>query len=1018
MAKNNLVFPGLRLMLALALLLLVSLPSASGHATPPPVPACNPFKDDGTVKSTRECECSQLKTDANYCLDPTEYLQLKVSQNVGAALLSGVEKFTGLLWFLDRLAVNFAQFALSGTVWTQIREALLGLLASILGGSGGVLDLIIRGPNGLFYLALILAGIIMIVPFAVFGQRPVKIERVFLWGVFIIALFIGSTQGFDLIGALEQLRVNLMETVLSGDTVDLSALVGAPMRATATEATTVDEANPLALPGAFADAYFPGVDSLDTWRFRVRVPTPLNNILDVVFPGILYQEEALKAASNQAMGGVLLALLSLLPAAILYLTGAVLMLLTAASLVLIIFFVAAIPLGFFEFGATILGGIARQYMGIVLLSLFTAIFIRILAGLGVGIFGNDFSLSGMVVYAGGLGLVFVALQAALRQAWKALDGSAGMVQNAFTPVFASAGNLPYTSGPMSGAVENGQNTLNSAVQTASMLAMGAATGGGSLLAAVPGFLAGGGSAPASPVTPPDLGGFGTPASAPLDPAAVRGARLVSEPAPGAIPPPSSAPATSPPPATSASSPTPHVHDRQPPVNPPGTRPFAPAHDPAYVTPDLQGLKDAEHAYFDAGDQVAARRLLAQGLGSNALADAMLEVYRTEGRPGAEKVRQVVEQAQDTATHHPALPLTNGAFTPAYLRALHDTLRQAGLMDLPMFEELAQASARRVTPVEELPPDERADLLAYAVAAPDDPLMLVEDAAAQYRLHDLAEKMEWEADKLKALFTHYDRALRAAKRAGQPLPTTLAQRLQADPAFAQDSDATRQEATRLAALVAEKAWIQLPAEKPPASAQTPAPSPGPVSQPVAPASMPVVPPAVASAPPSPASDETPASPQPMPQAGAGRFYVPGDPVSDEEAPAPVVPPAIAVPVPSDPALAETPVAPVPNAPVTPGLESNPVDLASDGETVPAEESGETELLWELLATDLAPEPDPTPVPPSFPSPTSPSSNASSPAPLVTPLPVAPVAAPRAPETPSPAPSPVPPPPSSQAKPSHE
>ena len=372
-------------------------PRAQAAALPDTGPGeCNPFNADGTVKSSRDCVCSDRPTDANYCLDPTEYLQLKVSQNVGAALLSGMEKFTGLLWFVERLAVNFAQFALSGTLWTQIREAILGMLASILGGSGGVLDVIIRGPNGLFYLALVLAGIIMIVQFAVFVQRPVKVERVFLWGVFIIALFIGSTQGFDMIGALEQLRVNLMQTVLSGETVDLSSLVGAPMRATAAEAVTVEEAKPLALPLAFTATYFPGVENLEVWQFRVRVPTPLNNIIDVVFPGNLFQEGALTTASSQAVGGLLLALLTLVPAAVLFLAGLILMLLTAASLVLIIFFVAALPLGFFEFGATILGGITRQYMGIVLLSLFTAIFIRILAGLGVGIFGNDFSLSGMV----------------------------------------------------------------------------------------------------------------------------------------------------------------------------------------------------------------------------------------------------------------------------------------------------------------------------------------------------------------------------------------------------------------------------------------------------------------------------------------------------------------------------------------------------------------------------------------------------------------------------------------------
>ncbi len=777
--------------LLLLVFLLIGLARPVQAAPSYQVEECNPFNPDGTIQSSDNVD--QL----NYCMPATEYLRVSLGQMLAIALFSGAEKFAGLLWFLEKAAVVLANYALEGQLWTQIRESILTLLANIMGGSGGVLDLIIRGPNGLFYLALILAGLILILPFAVFGQRPVKLERVFLWGVFIIALFVSSTQGFDLIGALENLRVALMQTILTGETVELSDLVAAPMSASSTEATTFVDTTPLALPEAFDDQYFPDPAEADGWHFRVLVASALNNLIDVVFPANLIEEETLQDMGVQAIAGIILALLTLVPAFVLLLVAVILMLLTAASLVLILFFVAAIPLGFFEFGATILGNIAKQYGGIVVISLFAAIFVRILAALGVGIFGSDFGIGGMIIYIAGLGLVIIALQAGVKQAWKALDGSLGLMQTAFV----SVGSLTFTSGPLKGTVDTASTSLNSAVSTAAALGMGALTGGSSLLATAFGGILAAGYLPGNSANGSNPQTGNSPNAPPSDLQTLAPAfTTAATQATFGTPTPAKTPSQTP------SSPNPaQTHAKDTPIQPPGT--LTP--NGTYITPDLTVLEQAERAYFDAGDEIATRHHLAQGLGSAALAEAVLDAYRSEGKTGAAEMYKAIQLTQETAARN-GLPVMDGHLTQQFIADLRAALLATGLnLDDPLTAHLAQATLRQLSPADTL--SDGVELLAYSVTEPDDPLVLVTDTAAQFRLHDLAEKLEWDAGKLKRLFEQYRLALQEANRKGLSVQETLTSRLQTDPVFAQEREHTRNEAARLAVLIGGQAWVQLPIE---------------------------------------------------------------------------------------------------------------------------------------------------------------------------------------------------------------
>ena len=252
----------------------------------------------------------------------TEYLAATLGQMVQKAFFSLADNLAGLFWLLARWAAMLAEFALKGEVWTLIRETILGLLESIMGGSGGVLDQIVRGADGLLYLALVVAGIVLIIPFAALsGQSPVKIERVLIWAVFLVALFIAGTQGFDLINTVEELRVGFMQTIIDTESLQLADLVAAPMGATTAETLTIPEDDALALPASYQDEYFPDIENAAPWRFRVLVIASNTNLLEVVTAGELMQEDEMQERAVAAVAGVIRAGMSLIPAYVLLLVA-------------------------------------------------------------------------------------------------------------------------------------------------------------------------------------------------------------------------------------------------------------------------------------------------------------------------------------------------------------------------------------------------------------------------------------------------------------------------------------------------------------------------------------------------------------------------------------------------------------------------------------------------------------------------------------------------------------------------
>ncbi len=786
-----------------ALVLLVSVSQVFAQS-----PDCEPFNDDGTAKNSSECPCDYINPGRkSYCMSGGDYLAATLGQMAQEWLIAGARKLTGIFWLMDRWAAMLADFALKGDVWLQIRDAILESLQSIMGGSGGVLDQLVRGRNGMLYTALMVAGLVLILPFAVLsGQSPVKLERVIIWGVFMVALFISGTQGFDMIHAVEDLRLRMMDTIIGGDTTKLSELVSVPMMAHPKDALSIEDDDPLILPKAYATQYFPEISEAETYRFRVLLMAFGVSALDMILPGELMTTDAQTELTVMATVGTIRAGMTLVAAYVLLLVAIIMMMLSAASLVLIIFFIAALPLGFFEFGATLLGSLARQYLGIVTVSLFASVFVRIMSELGSAVFtGDDFSLAGMVVYMGGLGIVIIALHAGVKNAWKALSGSSGILQSSFASVGALTGSDQLPGVP-------GKSALNTAVTTAAAVGMGALTGGASVaLMAGAGNLLGGSktgrsAAVVAASTRPDSNAAQAFAAGALSDGSLpmmAGNLVASQQRRGKGKDKYNQQEMKR--GTTASQIALADQDRLR---------LAPQwrgarNDGAYLTPDVSALDRAEQAFFDDGDRELAEAELAQAFGDMKLAARVLSSYENGGREAAEQIRDIVERTQSIASEHDELIDPDGKLDDGYRAERDRSIRsiRGNTIDQDLRMDISNASIRRALAVGDLEDQAQIRILASAVLDPENPAVQVGDTAAQYKLHDLAAGQGWDTEQLTALF---DTERKAPDGSDWDRSAYIAEQLQTIKAFEGTPQRDLAEASRLAEMVADTTYVQVPA----------------------------------------------------------------------------------------------------------------------------------------------------------------------------------------------------------------
>jgi hypothetical protein len=315
----------------------------------------------------------------------------------------------------------------------------------------------------LMYIALSLSGIVMIIPLVSAGtDRLVRPERVIIWGILLTALFISGAAGYDLVGMIEDLRVSVIRQMMGNEdtTSSVENLLLTPMKATDAE-KDLDLANLTELPAAFVTSYFPAIE-----REEVTVRLAESS---VVFSGILNTDVETSASdiarTSGAMQALLYSLIELAAAAVILGFSLAFIFLGIAALILILFLMAALPLGFFEFGNIILTKIVERYVQIVTLSMVLALFMRVSGGLMAALPQAE-STSAIVEWLLLIGALFIALQMIFGMAYKALTDSFSSFSNSVR--LATGMPLP----------PQGQGVISTLGRVATGAAMGALIGSG------------------------------------------------------------------------------------------------------------------------------------------------------------------------------------------------------------------------------------------------------------------------------------------------------------------------------------------------------------------------------------------------------------------------------------------------------------------------------------------------------------------------------------------------------------
>lgn len=389
--------------------------------------------------------------------------------------IAALNALSTLCWWAEKLGNAIATFLMSEDLWSLLLD---GLLQTATSAAPSLFQTLLFSPTGLFYIALCLAGVLLIISY---GDRQIaEPSQVLLWGLLVSALFVSTTLGYDLVGQLEAARrwtaLEAMTAVAPNG--EVSDLITIPMRATPEEVTDLG----WTLPAQFTTAFYYEPTEFIT-QSAVLVDTWLTG--QIILEVQVEVEAAQETRKQAAWQGVLLAVLTLAPAAIEAMFGLIFATIAASVLVLIIFFLAVLPLGFFSFGKAILHSIVSQYTFLWALTLAGSIFVGLLLGTGQLFLPGTPDLAAVVSYLPILVVVAIALSYLLRLTLRAMQGTLGMVsatlrttlsERAQNTTLPAAGDVPLL-GPFQQAYGAAQSLAGLAV----MGVAAAATGGGSVV---------------------------------------------------------------------------------------------------------------------------------------------------------------------------------------------------------------------------------------------------------------------------------------------------------------------------------------------------------------------------------------------------------------------------------------------------------------------------------------------------------------------------------------------------------
>jgi len=374
--------------------------------------------------------CSGANYDEDRCLTFFEGGGAFLSEWGVSLAVSIISIIVIVVWFLDRAALALFEMVTGGSWLIDLKTDFIEGIASFL---PDVLRDTAFGADGLMYLALVLAGILMTIPAATGSMnRLVKPQKVMIWAVLLSALFVSGTVGYDLIDMVENMRQDMMlNTIGSEADYGVEKLVLVPMHAQESEADM--DFNSLAdLPNDFVTSFFPEVEKIE-----ISIKTVESGFLGVIESEIESPESKAARIAGAVMA-VFYSLLGFFAAVIVFFSGVSFVLLGVAALFLILFLFAALPLGFFEFGETVLRMIVERYVQVVIYSLGIAIFIRLAAGM-VDQLPNLDNVVTLLEWLLMMIVIFLSLRAILKSSFGLLSASFNTMGSSIGAVWSGAG---------------------------------------------------------------------------------------------------------------------------------------------------------------------------------------------------------------------------------------------------------------------------------------------------------------------------------------------------------------------------------------------------------------------------------------------------------------------------------------------------------------------------------------------------------------------------------------------------
>ncbi|MEW5891419.1 MAG: hypothetical protein AB1768_20850, partial [Pseudomonadota bacterium] len=376
-----------------------------------------------------------LTPQDNYCF-PTYSPQycwslMQVVENWGQRALAAVaigmmKAFAILVWVFDRAASFIFVKSVPENGW------LLNIKAQMLNLFAGLMPDLIRqiafGGNGLMYVALALAGLLMMIPLWGTGARFVRAERVMVWGALLSLLFTAGSFGYDFIGAVEGFRQSVVSGVAQGSALPLDKLVLQPMLAG--EGDLGFGGDLTRLPMVFDSTYFPA---------PTMIEVTISEGGGFGFGNALVEPpESIRARLASAAQGVFFAFVSAVGGWLLIVAGFAFVLMSFTALLLIVFLFAALPLGFFEIGGLILNNILERYFQVFVQSLTLAVFLRWLAG-GLGYIVDVNTVTNALLWLAVLGVMILIAHTFLNGAVRLMMQSGTVFTRTVTTAFGGPG---------------------------------------------------------------------------------------------------------------------------------------------------------------------------------------------------------------------------------------------------------------------------------------------------------------------------------------------------------------------------------------------------------------------------------------------------------------------------------------------------------------------------------------------------------------------------------------------------